>query len=356
MKAAFFVEQGNDLLVEQVDVRPPGARDVVVALSAAGVCHTDAFIASGGVPCPPAIVGHEGAGVVDWVGSEVSEFRIGDRVIGLTIPRCGVCPGCRRGASFMCTAAALHGPERARRSDGSPLVTTNGLGTFAEAMTVDAGSIFRVDSDLPDEQLALVGCAFTTGYGAVFNTAGVERGDEVLVVGCGGVGQAIVQACRVAGAERIVAVDPVAAKRELALKFGATDACDPADNGLEGVLELVGLEGVDYAFDTVGKPQTVGQSYGAVRRGGAVVVIGLGAIGAEIPIPGTLVIDAKRVVGCVFGSAHVDRDFPRIIELVEQGQLDIASVVSNRVGLDAVTSAMHALETGQTVRSVVTFG
>lgn len=356
MKAAFFTEQGGDLRVEQVEAGAPGTRDVVVALSAAGVCHTDAFIASGGVPCPPAIVGHEGAGVVEWVGSEVSEFRVGDRVVGLTIPRCGRCPGCRRGASFMCVDAALHGPERARRRDGGPLVTTNGLGTFAEAMTVDAGSIFRVDSDLPDEQLALVGCAFTTGYGAVFNTAAVEQGADVLVVGCGGVGQAIVQASRVAGAERIVAVDPVAAKRELALKLGATDACAPADNGLPEVLELVGLDGVDYAFDTVGKPETVGQSYAAVRRGGAVVVIGIGAIGAQLPIPGTLVMDAKRVLGCVFGSAHVDRDFPRIIELVQQGQLDIASVVSNRVGLDEVTSAMHALESGETVRTVLTFG
>ncbi|WP_235848031.1 zinc-binding dehydrogenase [Mycolicibacterium holsaticum] len=313
-------------------------------------------MASGGVPCPPAILGHEGCGIVDWVGSEVNEFRLGDRVVGLTIPRCGVCVHCRKGDSYMCDAAALHGAQRADRADGTALVATNGLGTFAEAMTVNSKSVIRVDSDLPDDQLALVGCAFMTGCGAVFNTAQVGPGSSVLVVGCGGVGQAVIQASRVAKAARILAVDPIAYKRGIAAQSGATDTYDPEDASLQDVVHAAGLDGVDYVFDTVGAPQTLYNSYGAVRRGGTVVVIGVAAVRSEIRLPGTLVVDAKRMVGCVFGSANVDRDFPHIIELAQQGQLDISSVVTDTIALEGVESAMHALDCGNTLRTVVAFG
>ncbi|OBF41896.1 hypothetical protein A5719_10980 [Mycolicibacterium peregrinum] len=356
MKAAFFAEQGGPMLVEDVVARPPGPRDVVVQLRAAGVCHTDAFVASGGIACPPAILGHEGCGIVDWAGSEVTDFQVGDRVVGLTIPRCGRCAHCLAGNSFMCDAAALYGVQRADRADGTALVTTNGLGTFAEAMTVDRGSIIRVDSDLPDDQLALVGCAFTTGYGAVFNTAQVSRGSTVLVVGCGGVGQAVIQASRIAEAARIIAVDPIASKRDLSLRSGATDTYAPEGASLQEVVDAAGLDGVDYVFDTVGAPKTIYNSYLALRRGGTVVVIGIGAVTTEIQMPGTLVVDAKRIVGCVFGGADVDRDFPYIIDLAQRGQLDIASVITETVGLEDVESAMHALDSSNTLRTMITFG
>lgn len=357
MRAAFFAEQGAPMLVEAVTARQPGPNDVVVQLRAAGVCHTDVFVASGGIPCPPAILGHEGCGIVDWVGPDVTDFRPGDRVVGLTIPRCRSCASCRSGNSFMCEAAALYGAARADRCDGTPLVTTNGLGTFAEAMTVDAGSIIKVDCDLPDDQLSLVGCAFTTGCGAVFNTAEVSQGETVLVVGCGGVGQAVIQASRVAGASRIVAVDPIAAKRDLSVKSGATDALDPDDGSLQDLVDAAGLQGVDYVFDTVGSPQTLHESYDALRRGGTVVVIGIGAVRSEIRIPGTMVVDAKRMIGCVFGSAKVDRDVPRIIDLTQRGLLDISSVITNTISLDAIELAMHALKSGETtLRTVVAFG
>ncbi|MGV0870600.1 zinc-binding dehydrogenase [Mycolicibacterium sp. XJ879] len=356
MKAAFFAEQGSPTLVEEVSPRPPGPRDVVVQVRAAGVCHTDVFVASGGTPCPPAILGHEGCGIVDWVGSEVTDFRVGDRVVGLTIPRCGACEQCRHGRSFLCDAAALYGAQRADRADGTPLVATNGLGTFAEAMTVDRGSVIRVDSELPDDHLALVGCAFTTGYGAVFNTAQVRPGATVLVVGCGGVGQAVIQAGRVAGAARIIAVDPIAKKRDVSAQLGATDAYDPESASLREIVDAAGLDGVDYVFDTVGAPQTIQDSYLALKRGGTVVVIGVGAVRSEIRLPGMLVVDAKCVVGCVFGSAEVDRDFPQIIELAQRGELDIASVITDTVALDDVEAAMTALEAGAALRTVITFG
>lgn len=356
MKAAFFAEQGSSTLVEEVSPRPPGPRDVVVQVRAAGVCHTDVFVASGGTPCPPAILGHEGCGIVDWVGSEVTDFRVGDRVVGLTIPRCGTCEQCRQGRSFLCDAATLYGAHRADRADGTPLVATNGLGTFAEVMTVDRSSVIRADSDLPDDHLALVGCAFTTGFGAVFNTAQVRPGATVLVVGCGGVGQAVIQASRVAGAARVIAVDPIDYKRCVSMQSGATDAYDPEDASLREIVDAAGLDGVDYVFDTVGTPKTLHNSYQALKRGGTVVVIGVGAVRSEIRLPGLVVVDAKCVVGCVFGSAEVDRDFPRIIELAQRGELDIASVITDTVALDDVEAAMNALQSGTSLRTVITFG
>lgn len=356
MRAAFFAEQGQPMVVENVTARPPGPRDVVVQLHAAGVCHTDVFIGSGGIPCPPAILGHEGCGIVEWVGSDVTDFRLGDRVVGLTIPRCGKCGPCRSGRSYICEAAALHGTPRADRSDGTALVTTNGLGTFAETMTVDQRSILRVDSELPDDQLALIGCAFTTGCGAVFNTAQVKAGSDVLIVGCGGVGQAVIQACRIVEAARIIAVDPIAAKRDLAIKSGATDVYDTKDAALQEIVDAVGLNGVDYVFDTVGAPQTLYDSYFALRRGGTVVVIGVGSVRTEIRLPGKLVVEAKNIVACVFGSAQVDRDIPHIIDLTQRGLLDISSVISNTISLDAIESAMQSLDAGKTLRTVVEFG
>jgi S-(hydroxymethyl)glutathione dehydrogenase/alcohol dehydrogenase len=356
MKAAFFVERGGPVYVEDVIARPPGALDLVVKLGAAGICHTDVLVASGGLPCPPAIIGHEGAGVVDFVGADVDDFRVGDRVVGLTIARCGRCSNCQRAKPYLCQTASLYGPERACRGDGTALVATNGLGTFAETMTVGYGNVIKVDTDLPDDQLALVGCAFATGFGAVFNTAPVEPGSDMLVVGCGGVGQAVIQSGRVAKAANIVAVDPIAAKRQLAMKSGATQTADPAGSTLRDIIDDAGLSGIDYVFDTVGSPETIRDSYVALRRGGTVVVIGVGDLQAQITVPGTLVVDSKRVVGCVFGSADVDRDIPHILDLAQQGLLDIDSLVTDRVPLDDAASAMHALEAGHALRPVLTMG
>jgi S-(hydroxymethyl)glutathione dehydrogenase/alcohol dehydrogenase len=356
MRAAFFAEPGGPVLVEEVTARPPGAHDLVVRLGAAGICHTDVLVASGGLPCPPAILGHEGAGVVDYVGAEVEGFQIGDRVVGLTIARCGRCTNCRRGKPYLCETAGLFGPERADRVVGGALVATNGLGTFAEAMTVGAENVIKVDSDLPDAQLALVGCAFTTGFGAVFNTARVEPGSVVVVIGCGGVGQAVIQAARIAKADRIVAVDPIPAKRELAVRSGATEAHDPSGKTLRDIVDETGLAGADYVFDTVGKPATIQESYAALRRGGVVIAIGVGDLRTEIPIPGTLVVDSKSVMGCVFGSADVDQDIRRILYLAHEGLLDIDSLVSHRVPLDGVAEAMRALEAGEALRPVLIMG
>jgi S-(hydroxymethyl)glutathione dehydrogenase/alcohol dehydrogenase len=352
MRAAFIADQGKPLVVEEVSPLPPGPDDVVVRIGAAGICHTDLTVASG--PCPPAILGHEGVGIVDWVGSEVRALKVGDRVIGSTIPRCGTCLACLRGQPYICDTAASFGPPRARRSDGTELLTKNGLGTFAELMTVPERSAVKVDSQLSDAELALVGCALTTGVGAVLNTARVTAGSTVLVIGLGGVGQAVVQGARVAGAGRVIVADPIQHKRDMALKLGATDVVDPSQvDTVAAVRELTEGRLADFAFDTAGFGATVRQAYTAVRRGGTAVVIGIGDLSQDLPIPGTLVVEGKTLCGCIYGSVDVARDVPTLVRMIETGELDASSLISRTITLDEINEGFRALEAGEVLRTVI---
>lgn len=355
MRAACFVAKGEPLVVEDVTVLPPGPRDVVVELAASGVCHTDLSVSQGNhFDCPPAILGHEGVGTVVEVGADVTAFEAGDRVLGLTIPRCGACERCLAGEPFLCEFGAPFGPARANRSDGTPLVCTNGLGTFAEQMTVADRSLVRIDSDLPSEQVALVGCGLLTGIGSVFNAAQVLPGSSVLLIGAGGVGQAVVQGARIAGAERIIVVDPIKSKRDLAQRVGATDVLDPNDGDIVGaVQELLGGRGVDYAFDTVGYGTTFRQAYDAMRRGGRLVAIGVGDLTADLPLSGRLVPDAKHVIGTVYGHVDVTRDVPKILGWMDEGVLDVGALVTRTAPLDEVNEAFHLLEGGDVLRTVL---
>jgi len=357
MRAAIFVEQDGDLAVEDVTATDPGPRDVVVQVTASGVCHSDLSVINGTLPMPPpAILGHEGTGVVDWVGPEVSSVKKGDRVIGSFIPACGVCWYCRNHQSNLCeqTYAVMANP-RATREDGTPLMTMTGLGTFADAMTCDEISLVKVDTDLPDEQLALIGCGVTTGVGAALNTAHIEPGSTVAVVGCGGVGQAVLQGAKIAGAARIIAIDPVELKRTTALQLAATDAIDPSDGTATAQVQaLTGGRGADYAFEVIGNPKTVQQAFEMTRPGGACVVVGVPRFDQSIELPSmSLVLQEKRVLGTVYGSAQVRRDFPRLIGLVEGGKLDLGDMVSRRIKLDEVNDALQAMQDGEVIRSVI---
>ena len=240
MLAALGIDRGHHLSVEKVDPLPPGPHDVVVRVGASGVCHTDVAVLSGQLPVPlPVILGHEGAGVVEEVGSEVTSVAVGDRVIGSVGAVCGRCWYCAHGMTHLCAnGQALTSAPRVARADGTRVPAFTGLGSFAEAMTVHDASVVRVTTDLPDEQLALIGCAITTGLGAVFNTARVAPGSSVAVIGCGGVGQAVVQGARIAGAARIIAIDPGASKREAAIHSGASEhrrpgCCRPGRGGAQ---------------------------------------------------------------------------------------------------------------------------
>jgi S-(hydroxymethyl)glutathione dehydrogenase/alcohol dehydrogenase len=357
MRAAIFTEQNGPMSVEDVTPVEPGPRDAIVHITASGVCHSDLHVISGALPMPPpAILGHEGCGVVEAVGSEVTRVSVGDRVIGSFIPACGHCWFCLRDESHLCANTyAVMGAPRATRGDGTPLMAMTGLGTFADMMTCDEMSLVKIDTDVPDEQLALIGCAVTTGVGAALNTANVKAGDTVAVIGCGGVGQSVIQGARIAGAAQIIAIDPVELKRDAATALGATSVIDPSGgDSVEQVQALTGGIGVDYAFEVIGTPATVEQAFAMARNGGAAVAVGVSRFDESISIPSfPLVLGEKRLLGCVYGSAQVRRDFPRLVSLVEHGKLDLAHMITRTMPLDEVNEAFRAMQAGEVIRSVL---
>ena len=244
---------------------------------------------------------------------------------------------------------------RATRGDGTMLPAMTGLGTFSDMMTVDAMSVVKVETDLPDEQLALIGCGVTTGVGAALNTARVKPGSTVAVIGCGGVGSAVIQGARIAGASRVIAIDPVELKRDMALKLGATDVIDPTEGDpVAQVQALTSGRGTDYAFEVIGTPDTITQAFNTVRAGGTAVAVGVPRFDQEVTIPSMpLVLQEKRLLGTVYGSANVRRDFPSLIGLVEHGRLDLDHMVSKTIGLDDVNEGLKAMQAGEVIRSVI---
>jgi S-(hydroxymethyl)glutathione dehydrogenase/alcohol dehydrogenase len=358
MRAAMFVETGKPLVIEDVEPAAPGPRDVVVELGASGVCHSDLSLKNGYVGIMPGtILGHEGAGKVLEVGAEVTKVQPGDRIVASFIPACGTCWFCLHDESHLCDSEfeVMMG-MRGNRADGTQYMAMTGLGTFAEAMTCNQSSIVKINSDLPDEQLALIGCGVTTGVGAALNTAQVYPGATVAVIGCGGVGQAVIQGARIAGASRIIAVDMVEMKRKTAEQLGATDGVDPNEGDpVAQVQQLTGGRGVDFAFEVIGLPETTLQAYNMVRKGGTAVMVGMTRAEAQVTIPTfDLFFNEKTLKGCKYGSGQVRRDFQKFIDLIETGRLDTADMVSQTIKLDQVNDAFDTMERGEVIRSVIT--
>jgi S-(hydroxymethyl)glutathione dehydrogenase/alcohol dehydrogenase len=357
MRAAIFVGQGEPLAVEDVTPVPAGPKDVTVRVLASGVCHSDLSIVNGYVPLPPpSILGHEGAGEVLDVGAEVTRVKPGDRVIASFVPGCGTCFYCLHDRSNLCEQMwSFSAVPRATRPDGTTATAMTGLGTFSDVMTIDERSVVKVETDLPVEQLALIGCGVTTGVGAALNTARVEPGSTVAVIGCGGVGTAVIQGARIAGAARIIAIDPVALKRKTAEQLGATDLVDPSEG--DPVAQVRGLtsgRGADFSFEVIGLPETVVQAFSMARPGGTAVIVGMPRMDATVTFPAWELFGAeKRLLGCVYGSAQVKRDFHRFIGLAETGRLDLGAMVSRRIALDEVNDAFAAMAAGEVIRSVI---
>ncbi|MET0921446.1 MAG: Zn-dependent alcohol dehydrogenase [Acidimicrobiia bacterium] len=357
MKAAILTEYREPLVIEDITLGDVGPRGVRVKIDASGVCHSDVSVANGKVPMgTPMILGHEGAGTVLAVGPDVTRVKVGDHVIAAFIPACGTCFFCLHDQSHLCelTGSAYFG-VKGTRADGAALRGMTGLGTFAEEMLVDEAMVVKIETDLPAEQLALLGCGVTTGLGAVLNTARVIPGSTVTVIGCGGVGQSVIQGARIAGASQIYAVDPVKMKRTTAEQFGATDLIDPADGDIvEQIKERTQGRGTDYAFEVIGLPETIVQAYTVARRGGTAVVVGMPAADSTVTLPGmSMFFDGKRMLGCVYGSAQVRRDFPRFVRLIEAGRLDVGAMVSRQIHLHEVNDAFRAMEAGEVIRSVI---
>ena len=358
-----FAGDADELVVEDVELalRTLGPHDVRIQVGATGVCHSDLSALQGafGPLNNPSIMGHEGAGTVLAVGEAVSRAAVGDRVVTTFIPACGNCFFCVRDQSNLCELNAklrAAGIGRARTLSGHDVRAFCNLGTFAEEMIVHEANVVAVQTDLPDVQLALIGCGVTTGVCAVFNTATVRPGTTVAVIGCGGVGQAVIQGARIAGASRIFAVDPVPFKRESAMSLGATDGIDPsADDPVEQLRAETEGRGVDYVFEVVGRPETVVQAHSATRLGGTVVLIGAGLPGETVTFDLFALHREKRLLGCGYGSAQVLRDIPRLVALADAGRLDLAAMVTRTLPIEDVNEAFHLMKSGEVVRSVLSF-
>lgn len=357
MKVAVAYEAGKPLVLEDLAQPAVGPHDVLVRLTASGICHTDLNVIAGRSALPlPIVPGHEGCGVVEDVGRDVRRVRVGDRVLASVSPACGACWWCSNAMSNHCDKGAeVRVKKRFELRTGQLAAAVCGCGTFAEAMVVDEASVVAVQTNLPDEQLALLGCGVTTGVGAVLNTAQVAAGSSVVVIGCGGVGQSIVQAARIAGAIAIIAVDPEASRRAASLKLGATHVIDPTRvDPIEQVRALTHGRGADYSFEVVGLPELMLQAYNATRMEGTVVLVGMPALGTSLTLPAmSAVFSGKRLLGSPVGGAQILRDFPRFIALAESGKLDLGSLVSKRIALGEINAGIAMMEAADGVRAVI---
>lgn len=360
MQTAIAYDVGAPLVLEDLPVPDVGPRDVLVRLTASGICHTDLTVIDGLSALPlPMVPGHEGCGIVEGVGDEVQRVRVGDRVLASVSPACGRCWWCVNGHSNHCELkATVSRTPRFTLPDGRPAPALCGCGTFAEAMVVDEASVVAVQTDLPDVQLALLGCGVTTGLGAALNTAGVTPGSSVAVIGCGGVGQSVVQGARIAGAATIIAIDLDAGRREASLAAGATHAVDPADGPVvEQVRALTDGRGADFSFEVVGHPDLIVQAIDIARAAGVVTIVGMPPRDTTITLPASAtVFSGKRIQGSVVGGAQILRDFPRFVRLAGSGRLDLGSMVSHTIPLADLNDGIEQLRRADGVRTVVVPG
>jgi S-(hydroxymethyl)glutathione dehydrogenase / alcohol dehydrogenase len=343
---------------DDVEAVGPGPGQVRIRVRAAGVCHSDLSARNGGLPQPmPAILGHEAAGDVVAVGDGVTGLAEGDKVIVNWLPPCGSCASCLRGQPYMCMTHVIAAYIEPRFTVGdTPAFGMAGCGAFAEELVVPQEGAVKIADDVPYEVAALVGCGVMTGVGAVINTAKVEPGATVAVIGCGGVGIAAIQGARLSGAAVIVGVDPVEGKHEVARRFGATHAVHPDHLG-ELSAELTGGEGFDYAFEVVGAPQTIRTAWSAARRGGTVVIVGAGRADQQVEFtPFELLFDGKKMLASLYGTADVRRDYARLLGLWRAGRLDLEGMITHRLKLDDLDQGLAALGHGDVIRQVITHG
>jgi S-(hydroxymethyl)glutathione dehydrogenase/alcohol dehydrogenase len=362
MRALVLEDYGATPRVETVTMREPGPFEVDVRIMASGVCHSDWHVVTATLPLPmPLVLGHEGSGVVERVGSGVTRVKPGDAVVLSWIPACGVCYWCQRGQAELCEAAnygAVHGARRGEtaplRWREAPLYGFSLTGTLAERALVSESAVTPIPPEMPWDEAALLGCAVLTGTGAAFR-APIEPGDTVAVIGCGGVGQNVIQGARLMGAARIVAVDPVPWKRELATRLGATDTVDPdARDPLDQLLDLSEGRGVDVAFEVVGRPELLALAFNATRRGGTTVAVGVAPPHEEVTLNAfAFVSQEKTLTGSWYGGARPARDIPRLLELWRRRQLLLRPLITHRYTLDQGARALDDLVRGESLRGVV---
>jgi S-(hydroxymethyl)glutathione dehydrogenase/alcohol dehydrogenase len=359
MRAAVLRECPGWLDVTELDVGAIGPREVLVRTSAAGLCHSDLHCIEGTLPTPvPVVLGHESSGVVEAVGADVTDLRPGDAVIACTSMACGSCAMCSTGYPHRCrnrpARASALGP--ALSEHGAAVGQFAGLGGFAEQMLLPEQALMKLHGEVPLEVAALVGCAVTTGLGAVFNTAKVPPGATVAVIGCGGIGLNVVQGAVVAGAVRVVAVDVSADKLDRAREFGATDTVDATAGDPVGQVHELTHGGVDHSFEALGRKQTIEQAFSMLAPGGTATVIGVAPFGTTIELPALDLLQEKRLQGSMMGSNRFRIDMPYYLDLYRQGRIKLDELISSRITLDQINDGYRELQAGTGARSVIVFG
>ena len=359
MQAAVFREVNSPMQVENVHISKPGSREVLVRTAAAGVCHSDLHFYNGTYPGrTPCVLGHESAGIVEQVGSDVTYVKPGDHVITCLSVFCGHCEDCLTGHMSRCQSPEVRrGPEDEPRLsiEGADVQQFANLGSFAELMLVHEHSVAKIREDMPLDRAALIGCGVTTGVGAVIHTAAVKPGTSVAVIGCGGVGLSCINGAALAGAGKVIAVDKIPAKLELARKFGATDTVDASEGDpVEQVRELTN-GGVHYSFEAIGLAITAQQAFRMLARGGIATVIGMIPPGDMVSIHGPDFLQEKTIQGSMMGSNHFRVDMPRFVDFYLQGKLHLDDMVASRIKLSDINAAMAQLETGEVARNVIVF-
>ncbi len=366
-KAAVYATLQQPLEIMELNLMDPQVGEVRIALGASGVCHSDLSVINGTLPIPPpAVLGHEGAGTVVAIGAGVTNVKVGDHVVISWVPQCGTCYTCSRDQGELCETGAtasmfgtmLDYTSRFSMKDGTAVAQMSAAGTFSEETVVPAISCVKIPDDVPFQIAALIGCGVLTGFGAAVNTANIREGDNVVVVGAGGVGLNTIQGAKHKGAGKIIAVDMVDGKLETAASVGATHTIN-ASNGdaIEQVLALTDGRGADVAFEVIGFPTTIRQSFDMTRKGGETVIVGVPRLDQTMEFnPGMdFVIAEKTLKGCWYGGANVHRDVPMLISQYKNGSLKLDELISREIKLEDVNAAMDEMHGGHIARSVIVY-
>ena len=362
-KAAVLYEYNKPLIIENLELGDPKEKEVLVHFRVAGLCQTDLSIMKG-VPFPPlpCVLGHEGAGVVEAVGPGVTKVKPGDHVLLMWVPVCGQCHFCLKGLYSSCVnkqkclaGTMLDGTHRLSKG-GRPIHVQLGVGAFSEYNVVSDLSIIPIAPEIPFD-IAIYGCAVATGVGAVFNTAKVRPGSHVAVVGVGGVGLNVIQGAVLANATKIIAIDIIQAKLEMARHFGATHVINGATGApVEEAMEITGGMGVDFAFETSGKQEAAMTCYQMIGRGGYVVLVGIPGVDSEITLPlREFPLMEKNILGCNYGSGDIRKNLDVLIDLYTMGRLKLSELITSRYELEQINEGFKDLETGKNARGVIEY-
>lgn len=359
-KAAILEKPGDSLVIGDVEYADPAPHEVLIDTKACGLCHSDLHFIDGAYPHPlPCIPGHEAAGVVRAVGSEVKTVKPGDHVVSCLSAFCGHCEFCVTGRMALCLGGDTRRPKggepRMRRSGDETVNQMLNLSALSEQMLIHENACVAIDKDMPFDRAAVIGCAVTTGAGTIFNAVKLTPGETAVVVGCGGVGLAAINAAKIAGASKIIAADPLPEKRELAKVLGATHAVDAlAEDAASQIIAISG-GGVDYGIEAVGRQAAADLAVKSLRRGGTAVILGMMPLDCKVGLSAMDLLSGKKLMGAIMGMNHFPVDLPRLVDFYMRGLLDLDTIIAERIGLEDVNEGFDRLREGHSARSVVMF-